>query len=87
MNSNVKSKSPWQRVSKDEFYEFVKSYPNKLAFDTTGICDPPLSSYNDFTRGNWPESMVAKVYRNDILPKEWNPGENEYYLREEFMRC
>lgn len=76
---HVKAKK-WRRVSKEEFNSFVKSYPANLDFDTTGICDPPLSSYNDFSRGNWPDSMVAKVYRNDMLPKEWNAGENEYFL-------
>lgn len=79
-NKETKIKSPWKRVTKDEFYEFVNSYPTKLDFDTTGIYDPPLSSYNDFTRGVWPYSMVAKIHRNDMLPDEWNAGENEYYL-------
>lgn len=73
----------WRRVTKEEFNNFIKSYPANLDFDTTGICDPPLSSYNDFTRGNWPDSMVAKVYRNDMIPKEWNAGENEYFLLRE----
>lgn len=75
--------SKWRRVSKDEFYKFIDSYPVELRFDTTGICDPPLSSYNDFSKGRWPDSMVAKVYRNDMLPKEWNAGENEYYILNE----
>lgn len=73
----------WKQVTKEEFYAFINSYPAKLHFDTTGICDPPLSSYNDFSRGNWPNSMVARVDRNDLLPKEWNAGENEYFLLRE----
>ena len=84
-NEETKTQSPWRRVTKDEFYEFVNSYPKKLDFDTTGICDPPLSSYNDFTRGVWPDSMVAKIHRNDMLPDEWNVGENEYYLLKDLM--
>ena len=55
----------WKQVTKEEFNNFIKSYPANLAFDTTGICDPPLSSYNDFSRGNWPDSMDAKLNRND----------------------
>ena len=82
---HVKTKK-WKQVTKEDFYNFIDSYPTKLDFDTTGICDPPLSSYNDFTRGNWPDSMVAKVYRNDMLPKEWNAGENEYYLLTELCQ-
>ena len=73
-------KSPWKRVSEEEFYAFIKAYPNKLDFDTCGIYDPPLSSYNDFSRGMWPDSMVAKIHRNDMLPQEWNAGENEYFI-------
>ena len=75
--------SCWKKVNKEEFYAFIKAYPNQLDFDTTGICDPPLSSYNDFTKGMQPDSMVAKVYRNDMLPEEWNAGENEYFIRAE----
>ena len=85
-NEETKLQSPWKHVTKDEFYEFVNSYPTKLDFDTTGIYDPPLSSYNDFTRGVWPDSMVAKIHRNDMLPEEWNAGENEYYLLKDLMK-
>ena len=85
-NEETKIQSPWKRVTKDEFYEFINSYPTKLDFDTTGIYEPPLSSYNDFTRGFWPDSMVAKIHRNDMLPEEWNAGENEYYLLKDLMK-
>ena len=78
--------SKWKQVTKEDFYNFIDSHPTKLGFDTTGICEPPISSYNDFSRGNWPDSMVAKVYRNDMLPKEWNAGENEYYLLTELCQ-
>ena len=85
-NEETKIQSPWKRVTKDEFYEFVNSYPTELDFDTTGICDPPLSSYNDFTRGVWPDSMAAKIHRNDMLAEEWNAGENEYYLLKDLIK-
>ncbi|MNN67777.1 hypothetical protein D3C81_1834330 [compost metagenome] len=51
----------YRQVEKEEFEAFVKSYPNELRWDVTGICEPPLGTYNDFTKGNWPESIVAKV--------------------------
>jgi len=76
----VTMNSKWKRVSKEEFYAFIDSYPSDLHFDTTGIFDPPLSSYNDLSKGPWPKSMVAKIIRNDCLPKEWNAGENEYFI-------
>lgn len=53
--------APFKQVSRDEFWEFVKAYPNKLDVDKCGISEPPLVSYNDFTAGLvWPESMIAK---------------------------
>lgn len=57
-----KKEGEFTQVSKERFTEFVKNYPNKLVYDATGICEPPLGSYNDFTGGHvWPESMVAKI--------------------------
>jgi len=54
------------QVPKEDFQKFIKEYPNKLDYDVTGICDPPLGSYNDFTNGEvWPESMVAKIMLYD----------------------
>lgn len=38
---------------------FVAAYPRELEVDVSHICEPPLKTYNDFTMGNWPESVVA----------------------------
>jgi hypothetical protein len=52
-------------VTRDEYLEFIRNYPNKLEFDCIGMCEPPLGSYNDFSDGKvWPESMVAKEVRD-----------------------
>lgn len=68
-------------VSKEEFQNFVKNYPNVLDWNVTGICEPPLGSHNDFTLGNWPESMVTKVILMD--GSEYYGGKtNEYYIKE-----
>lgn len=51
-------------VSREEYLEFIASWPNKLWFDCTGVCEPPLGSYNDFSGGKvWPDSIVAKEVR------------------------
>lgn len=50
-----------RQVSKEELDAFVAAYPRPLVKDVTSICEPPMLSYNDFTLGNWPESVVAKV--------------------------
>ena len=53
--------SKFTQVSKDDFWLFVKSYPNKLETDVAGMYEPPIQSWNDFTLGKWPESIVAYV--------------------------
>ena len=49
-------------VEKAEFDAFLKAYPSDVLHkDITGICEPSMVSYNDFSRGNWPQSIVASV--------------------------
>jgi hypothetical protein len=49
-------------VDKKTFESFLKNYPRYLERDVTGIFEPPLVTYNDFTLGVWPESVVASHY-------------------------
>ena len=52
----------WIKVSKEDFDHYINAYPRQLEKDVTGICEPPLLTYNDFSGGRkWPESIVAKV--------------------------
>ena len=73
----------WKKVEKAEFDAFIAGYPLKLEKDVTGICDPPMRSYNDFSDGKiWPESMVAKVTLNTMMKGLDYHGEpDDYYLR------
>ena len=73
----------WKQVTKKEYQEMLNNYPNKLDWDVTGICDPPLGSHNDFSNGKvWPESMVGKVMLYD--GSEYDSfKEAEYYLPED----
>ena len=74
--SNVK----WEYVSKDEFVEFINTYPRKLNRDVFGASEPPYISYNDFMLAKtWPESVVAYTYLY-----EDNPG--DYYYQPEEKR-
>ncbi len=63
----------WRKISKEEFIIFLDNYPGNLEYDWTGISHPPICSYNDFTRGKWPESMVAR-----FAPHE--DGSRDYYI-------
>jgi hypothetical protein len=63
-----------RKVTKEEYKAFIEAYPRPLERDITGICDPPLETYNDFTLGIWPDSSVAFCHRDD---KE---ALREYYI-------
>ena len=68
----------YKRVSKKELQEFLNKYPRKLDVNVTGICDPPLLTYNDFELANrWPYSVVARYHCWDDDPKDY------FYLPEE----
>lgn len=74
--------SNFKQVTKEEFDKFVSEYPNKLDWDVTGICEPPLGSHNDFTEGKvWPESMVTKVRLFDGSDYHMN-RQAEYFVKE-----
>ena len=46
-----------KKVNKEEFDKFRKEYPNPLETDMF----MGMPTWNDFTLGNWPESIVAKI--------------------------
>lgn len=60
-------------ATKEEFLDFLNSYPNHLEIDTLMMCEPNLQQYNDFTLGCWPTSVVCDIR----LLKEW--GEEDTY--------
>lgn len=67
----MKKERTYKKVSKEEFDNFVKNYPNskKLNWDVFRACEPPMGSFNDFSDGKvWPESMVAKVFMDWMGP-------------------
>lgn len=72
-----------KNVSKDEFVQFIKSYPRKLERDVWGACDPPGISYNDFELAErWPYSIVASthVYSDDPEDYWYEPVEERRYI-------
>lgn len=67
MKNETTKAAPFREVTRSEYLEFISRYPNKLEFDCTGICEPPLGTHNDFSDGKvWPESVVAKELRDWI---------------------
>lgn len=53
------------RCTKAEFQAFLVAYPRPLVRDVFGAFEPPLLTYNDFTLGAWPDSVVASVMLNE----------------------
>lgn len=79
--------SNFKPASKQEFLDFLSSYSETLVRDCTGICEPPLISYNDFSNGKkWPESIVAKYHATESYPKDsgsvYTWEENKYFIKE-----
>ena len=74
----------FKKVNKEEFDAFVKSFREELYYDVCHVCDPPLSSYNDFSEGKvWPESIVAKVVLWEAMADHpaYKGEENEYQIK------
>ena len=75
-----------KRVTKEEFYKFVKNYPRKLTYDCTGISDPPAISYNDFELANrWPYSVMANTWAYSDNPDDYYyDPDPQYYIVENY---
>ncbi|AUR92804.1 hypothetical protein NVP1177O_39 [Vibrio phage 1.177.O._10N.286.45.E10] len=80
-------------VDKDTFDKIINSYHGELNVNVSGISEPPVKTYNDFSNGKvWPDSVVASValfesYRKiedgGVPPYSWS--ENTYKVREELL--
>lgn len=66
-----------KQVTKQEFDEFIASYPRHLECDVCNICEPPAVSYNDWEIGWWSRSVVASTMLYSDDPK------NSYYESED----
>ena len=71
----------FKRVTEKEFYNFLKNYKRPLDRDCYAACEPPSITYNDFTLGKWPDSVVAKtsLYDDDKDGYYYTPEKERYY--------
>lgn len=70
-------------VTEAEFKEFVNNYPNTLHQSVIKKAHPPKLEYNDFSKGNYPESLVCWANLYDSIRDFGGPDENrpnEYYI-------
>jgi hypothetical protein len=61
-----------RQVTKEEFDSHIRAWPRTLEFNIYGAHEPPLATFNDFTLGNWPESVVASYNKDDWLDDDGN---------------
>ena len=68
-------------VTKQEFDEFIASYPRYLERDVCGICEPPAVTYNDWEIGWWSRSVVANTLLYDDNPNSfyYEPENKRFY--------
>lgn len=64
------------KVTKKRFTTFIRTYPSTLNKDVAGFFDPPLITYNDFSLGDWPDSIVAKHSFSDLMGTK----PNDFYI-------
>jgi len=62
-------------VSKTDFDAFLAAYPHPLARNVSGIFEPPILCYHDWTVGKEWDSVVASV----VLNESWGQP-NEYRI-------
>jgi hypothetical protein len=61
-------------VTKEQFEQFIQSYPRPLNRNVALMCEPPVVTYNDFSLGMWPASVVARhtfESPRSMVPSEW----------------
>ena len=80
------------KVSKEDFVSFINNYHIKynreLIYDVYAACMPPLITYNDFSFGSWPNSVVAKTWVYDDNPNDYYyepENKREYYINVLFL--
>lgn len=72
----MSAREGFEKVSKEEFDEFLASYPNELSRSGTAICSPPCCEYSDASR---------------TIEDKWIPGWRKFsysvvaYYFDEFM--
>ena len=61
-------------VTREQFEQFIITYPRLLKCNVTAICEPPIVTFNDFSLGTWPKSVVARHSFTDLsgkIPSDW----------------
>lgn len=73
-----------QKVTKEEFNNFISNYPSQLETHVSMICQPPVRAYHKpFSEpSDFPKSIVATVVLNSAM--RGYPGMTEEKLQDEY---
>jgi len=67
----------WVEITKQEFDEFVKSYPNQISRDFCQISEPPVDFFFDWSlapegKGDrWDKCVIARAIIQDYKTREF----------------
>lgn len=81
IDTHATIKKQFKNVTKQEFDEFIASYPHHLERDVCGMCEFPTVSYNDWEIGWWSRSIVASTMLYSDNPKDryYEPEDKRVY--------
>lgn len=65
-------------VTKDAYEAFLLAYPRELERHVVHYAFPPVLTHNDFTLGEWPQSVVAS---KSLAVPEYDPPIVESHYR------
>lgn len=66
----------YDQVNEASFNSYLKNYSRQLKLDINRMCEPYSTSYNDFSLGEWPDSVVAKIIGYPEQKYNW-----EYFIK------
>lgn len=79
---NILFMNNFKKVTEKEFNKFIDLYPNELTSDIKKFYEPPLGTYQDFTKGEkYTDNIIAYVILYGGL-EFYHYKQSEYYIKE-----
>jgi hypothetical protein len=66
------------KVTKEEFDDFIKSYPDNYERSCIGICEPPVLNYYELSFG---KACIEALFAQIILKTAMGEKEDDYYIK------
>lgn len=84
----TKKETNFKTVTKEEFYEYIHNYPNKLGYARHRICEPEQEIFFDSSIKGHDEKplIVAKIIRDYKYVGNKTVDDWSYYVREVIVK-